>query len=297
MCEFNKGHATVCGTCFKKYVDKYNSSLKGYLKNLLKSARGNVNRKAEHREEARVYDLVYDDILEVWERQDGLCYYSKIQMVTQPRSDYQASLERLDPDLGYIKENVVLCCLEFNHSAQWSVDKIIELFAIKDIESDDYMNVSFDLVKKPKKWSKLERKIIDGIQHVQCTVCRILKPVDEFYKAVNNGCKICADKKIKDNMNNPRPFVLHLIRETRSSTKYRNKKLTKQERQLDYDIDFDFIVNLYRQQKGRCAYSNVPIAFGSYREKNWIMSIERINPLLKPYRSLMVFIKVWIHLS
>lgn len=279
LSEFNK-HSTNCGTCRRKYADKYNSSQRGFFMNLLKSARGNASRRSEHRENAGIYDLTYEYVLEMWETQGGLCFYSKIPMVTQPLSDYQCSLERLDPELGYIKENVVLCCLEFNHSVQWSLDKMIELFAIKDIESDDYLEINFDLEKKPKTWNKAKRETIDGVPHKECPMCKTLKPPTEYTQGTRIvWCKICAEKYRKEQLNKPRPHVLHLLQETKTSTKYRNKKITKQERKLDYDIDFDFVVDMYRQQKGRCAYSKVPLAFGSYREKNWIMSIERIDPL------------------
>jgi hypothetical protein len=46
---------------------------------------------------------------------------------------------------------------------------------------------------------------------------------------------------------------------------------------LEFDIDFEFLVDLYNQQNGLCAYSNLPLQFGSYKENNWKISLERID--------------------
>jgi len=32
------------------------------------------------------------------------------------RNDWKVSLERSNPNLGYTKNNITLCCLELNHS-------------------------------------------------------------------------------------------------------------------------------------------------------------------------------------
>jgi len=41
-------------------------------------------------------------------------------------------------------------------------------------------------------------KVIDGIQHKQCSICKKFKPLDEFHKlkhgvlGLTNGCKECV---------------------------------------------------------------------------------------------------------
>lgn len=44
-------------------------------------------------------------------------------------------------------------------------------------------------------------------------------------------------------------------------------------------MDFDFLVSLYKKQKGRCFYSNLPLIFGNSKFVNWVISLERIDPL------------------
>jgi len=36
------------------------------------------------------------------------------------KNEWRVSLERLNPELGYIKNNIALCCFEFNTALQWN---------------------------------------------------------------------------------------------------------------------------------------------------------------------------------
>lgn len=58
-------------------------------------------------------NLTTDFMVELWERQGGLCFYSGLPM-TQPnygksRNYTAASIDRLDPARGYLIDNVVWC--------------------------------------------------------------------------------------------------------------------------------------------------------------------------------------------
>jgi len=66
-----------------------------------------------------------------------------------------------------------------------------------------------------------------------------------------------------------------LLAASKHSTKIRGEKSTSEKRDLSYDIDFDFLVNLYNEQKGLCAYSGLPLQFGLTTEKSWVISLER----------------------
>jgi hypothetical protein len=239
----------------------------------VKTARYNAKKRLGA---AKITSITIDDVLEMWKKQNCKCYYSKIPMTVRPMSDWQCSLERLDTTLGYIKDNVVLCCLEFNHSSQWTPDKVSELFRIR--ENENYIDVDFEQEVKSKTWSKMNIETIDGVIHKECIKCHIMKPKTLYYKGTT-CCKVCTETHRKDALNNPHPFIMRLLNSIRSSTSIRSKTKIKQKRDLTRDIDFDFIVSLYKQQKGRCFYSGVPLAFGSYKEKNWVMSVERIDPM------------------
>jgi hypothetical protein len=59
--------------------------------------------------------------------------------------------------------------------------------------------------------------------------------------------------------------------------KLRSSKSTNNTERSTYDIDYKVLVELYKQQKGLCAYSGLPLQFGSYLDKNWVASLERID--------------------
>lgn len=69
------------------------------------------------------YDIDLSFLEELWTKQEGLCYYSKIPMVisswgTSPtmsnRNPFSMSLDRVDSNKGYTKDNVVFCCWAVN---------------------------------------------------------------------------------------------------------------------------------------------------------------------------------------
>jgi hypothetical protein len=66
-------------------------------------------RKIEH-------TLTVEDINEMLEKQNGLCYWFNIPLLPYNKHKHpqQPSLDRLDRNKGYTKENVVLCCYSAN---------------------------------------------------------------------------------------------------------------------------------------------------------------------------------------
>ncbi len=64
----------------------------------------------------RDFNLKLDDILELYENQNGLCYWFKVPLVPsdQNRFPQKPSLDRLDCEKGYVKGNVVLSCMAAN---------------------------------------------------------------------------------------------------------------------------------------------------------------------------------------
>lgn len=60
--------------------------------------------------------LTIDDINEMFDNQNGLCYWFKIPLTPSNRKKHpqQPSLDRLDRNKGYTKDNVVLCCYSAN---------------------------------------------------------------------------------------------------------------------------------------------------------------------------------------
>lgn len=63
----------------------------------------------------REFTITEQDIKLIWEKQQGLCYYTKQPMkLSRDDNRYSVSLDRLDSSVGYIPGNVVLCCAAVN---------------------------------------------------------------------------------------------------------------------------------------------------------------------------------------
>ena len=60
--------------------------------------------------------LTINDINELYEKQNGLCFWFKIPLIPskKPKHPQQPSIDRLDRNKGYTKDNVVLCCYSAN---------------------------------------------------------------------------------------------------------------------------------------------------------------------------------------
>jgi len=60
--------------------------------------------------------LTVNNINEMFEKQNGLCYWFKIPLIPSNKSKHpqQPSLDRLDVSKGYTKDNVVLSCYSAN---------------------------------------------------------------------------------------------------------------------------------------------------------------------------------------
>ena len=60
--------------------------------------------------------LTVNDVNEMYESQNGLCYWFKIPLIpsNKPKNPQQPSLDRIDRNKGYTKDNVVLTCYSAN---------------------------------------------------------------------------------------------------------------------------------------------------------------------------------------
>lgn len=88
--------------------DRYTGNLKSRLGRLCTSA------KRRAKKSGWVFSVNPNLLMEIYEAQDGKCYYSKIELALE-RGKYSVSLDRIDSSGGYTEGNVALCCWIINH--------------------------------------------------------------------------------------------------------------------------------------------------------------------------------------
>lgn len=125
---FQTGYYSQCIKCRSIYKRNLESQTKEtFLQRLLHNSKHNSKHRSKTREIAGIFDITLQDLLDIYNYQNGLCYYSKVKLNLNFKSDWQCSIERLNPDIGYIKENVALIALEFNTASQMSSEKIYRI--------------------------------------------------------------------------------------------------------------------------------------------------------------------------
>jgi len=210
--------------------------------------------------------------------QNGKCAISGAVLVFQQFSDNQASVDRIDDNLGYVDENCRLVCLEFNTAVKWSRKLLVESIALSGIPPDNFEIETSDLEtvlttarKKGavlRKWTVLTK---NGIETVFCHDCSETKPRYEFNKKISNGCKVCVAQWIKRHRSAWRGALDQLIHNAKNSTKLRNKH-RKEDDQSQCTLTYLELVAILKAQGGMCAYSRVAL---SPQMGNWKVSLER----------------------
>lgn len=268
-----------CNVCINKTTLKSRDKFNGFMKRLLFSAHEtSKSRLSKGRVNAGMFNLNFEYLVALWSWQNGKCYYSGIQMTPKSCSNWQCSLERLDNNLGYIPKNVVFVCLEFNSRIQWTLEKINQVPLLDNQNYDMSILAEIDnaLIRKTSH-AKKKKVITNNIGRYICNGCDIYKNRTEFTLKLHQGCKVC--RKLRHiQYNNTIGGHLHIMLAHAKS--YSKKRNNVQNRTTDntFDITFEDLVVILRNQLGRCAYSNIKLNYGSTLEKCWVASLERIDP-------------------
>ena len=273
------GKCSICHQCQKIYAMNNRNTFDGFMGIILTSAEKHANfHLSKGRKEAGIFDLTLEQLVYLWARQNGKCYYSGIPIVPLSHSNWQCSLERLDDNLGYIMDNVAFICLELNVAAKWTLDKIKQVPLLTQKYYDNSIiskEIDNDLNKERKGYSR--RPIVsDNRGYIRCNKCDIFKLRTEFHEQISGGCKDCQRLKGHNNRDTMRGTLRKLLGGAKGSSKYRD---TISDRVGDNKIDITFkdLSTLLRNQYGRCAYSNIKMNYGSKDEKDWVCSLERID--------------------
>jgi hypothetical protein len=120
--EFYSYHNHTCKKChIQKQIKKYHSlspeekqikkaKKNEWIKNNYLFYRVN-NTRSRAKANNIPFNIAVSDVQEIWEKQGGKCYYTDQPMILgpSPRRWQCVSIDRVDSDRGYEKDNIVLC--------------------------------------------------------------------------------------------------------------------------------------------------------------------------------------------
>jgi len=102
--EYKRNRCRTCrakqGECYKKFIRRAHTKL-----------------KHARRKQGKEWQLTPEILIEIYERQKGICYLSGKKMthaMAEGMKDTNISIDRIDPAKGYTKENISLCCVRAN---------------------------------------------------------------------------------------------------------------------------------------------------------------------------------------
>ena len=129
-----KEYAYTCKECNSEICKDYQQGKRNQKDvNFILRARAARIRRDKKKTLIPVADNLGDILLKCWYDQNGLCYYTNEPM--NLTGDYGADknymvADRKVPELGYVKNNVVLCCNIINRiKSAYSIDEVKEWIA------------------------------------------------------------------------------------------------------------------------------------------------------------------------
>lgn len=130
----------MCRVCARKRVDDYRSSWPGKAAELFRHSRDRAKSKNIE------YSLTKEWILQQIVENNHKCAATGIDMITETRglgvgflSKKGPSLDRVDPKLGYTKDNVRIVCNRFNIAKGNLSDHEIEEYFIGFLQNRGYV--------------------------------------------------------------------------------------------------------------------------------------------------------------
>ena len=119
---------------------------------------------------------------------------------------------------------------------------------------------------------KTSRVLGDGTGLWRCNDCGVEKPAESFHKIrggthLHSYCKMCARVREAEIRRTLRGNVRRLV----DSARHRS-----QSKGWPCNLDIDFVLDLILRQRGRCAYSGVPMEI-LWPHSDWRMSLERLS--------------------
>ncbi len=251
----NSGLDSACKNCKSEKSKNYRSS-NGFWMHMAQRCKWSAGNRSKPGKRALECTLVASDYEKLFKDQKGLCFSSKLPMNKAAGVDWQVSAERLDESLGYVHENVVLVCLEFNGQYQNNLGLLLEV-----CKTSLQQHPPADKQLFVKKVPKPQKRIQISKDEFQCVECGVTKNQVEF--GSRGACRKCKNGI-------PCTYMRMKVSAAKQTAKTRSYSGV-------FSITTETVIAQYFAQRGLCFYTGVPMRF---KGRKFMLSIERINPKL-----------------
>ncbi len=141
------GYHSWCKSCCtegsNKSRAKQNSTIQGRAKIFLQNARKSAAKRGQE------FSLSIDDVVKCWIDQNQICAYSGRKMTLEAGKLNTVSIERINSEIGYTKDNTILVCQAINRmKSDFGFDDFYDL--CRDVSvflGDDELNLAVGAYK------------------------------------------------------------------------------------------------------------------------------------------------------
>ncbi len=129
------------------HLEKFKDFNYQYLKPYIGNNRDEFTGLREHyrrvKKRPHDYNVDLNDLLDQWNKQEGKCTYTDIELVHPNQNGNNlntASLDRIDSNLGYVKGNIQFISIACNHAKN----------SMTEYEMQEFMELIYESVKTKK---------------------------------------------------------------------------------------------------------------------------------------------------
>jgi hypothetical protein len=264
---YGQGTGSKYGFTFDKCIACRNKAKCPYSRMVESTRSGSKTRSHD----PPSFGVVY--LKKLYIKQDGRCFISGWKML-EKRGDhdpYNFSVERLNNQICYTQENVVLICQCFQISTGDYLPHEIRSWFEYNSECDGFV-FDVDFTEQPNKKRRDRVTPIKTYDEAgamiskTCTDCGVDKEVSCFTKVkggTKSFCKPCAVVRATQRQNkSPHGFMKKMADCARGSTKRRGTKRSRNDESGVCDDDLlSLFVSVIKRQGGRCAVTGIPFVY------------------------------------
>lgn len=133
-----------CSECYRKKAGKKKThrkvvGMKYWLSQCLNSTKRCSKSRLARGYRVKENDLTIEFLLDLLQKQNGLCVVSGIELQSEYKNVCSASIDRINPDFGYLQTNVVLTCQWVNMGRNRTpIEEFRKILSLCKLSSDSF---------------------------------------------------------------------------------------------------------------------------------------------------------------